>query len=116
MLGTYSPAEIRTALGAALAEGVALPLAGLLFDLRESESITTRTLGDMTANIGFLAYHAGALGNRVAFVVSSSAEDTLVRMAAVDLRTAGVAAAIFHDADVATRWLERTGCEDSSQL
>lgn len=116
MLGTYSPAEIRSALVAALADERARGLAGLVFDLHESRSISTRTLGDMTANTGFLAYHAGSLANRIAFVLPPTIDDTLVRMASVDLGTAGVTTEIFHDIEEAARWLRARASEDSSRL
>lgn len=107
MVGTYSPADMRAALGAALAEPNRPQLTGLIADLRFSESIATRTLGDSTAIIGFLAYHAAALGNRIALVAPETGDDTLVSMASVDLRTGGVDAVSLHDIGEARAWIRR---------
>ena len=107
MVGTYSPAELRAAISAALAEPNRPRITGLISDLRFSESIATRTLGDATAIIGFLAYHAPALGNRIALVVPENSDDTLVRMATVDLLTAGVDAVSLRDMGEARAWFRR---------
>ena len=107
LVGTYSPAELRAAVGAALAEPNRPRLTGLIADLRFSESIATRTLGDATAIIGFLAYHAPALGNRIALVVPENSGDILVRMATVDLLTAGIDAVAFRDMGEAKAWFRR---------
>ena len=107
LVGTYSPADLRAALGAALGETNRPRITGLIADLRFSESIATRTLGDATAIIGFLAYHAPALGNRIALVVPENSGDTLVRMATVDLLTAGVDAVAFRDMGEAKAWFRR---------
>lgn len=105
LTGIYSPSEIRAAFVAALAEPRQRPLSGVLVDVRESESLATRTLGDITSIVGFLAYHAAAYGNRVGLVVRGDAQYAVVRMAAEDLHTAGIAASVFRDADEALRWL-----------
>jgi hypothetical protein len=107
MVGTYSPADLRAALGAALAAPDRPHLTGLIADLRFSESVASRTLGDSTAIIGFLAYHASSLGNRVALVAPAFGGDTLVNMASVDLRTGGVDAVTFADMEEARRWIRR---------
>lgn len=107
MVGTYSPADLRAALGAALAEPGRPQLTGLIADLRYSEAIATRTLGDSTAIIGFLAYHSPSLGNRIALVTPESGDDTLLHMASVDLRTGGVDAVTFRDLGEARAWIRR---------
>ena len=107
LVGTYSPAELRAALGAALAEPDRPRITGMMVDLRFSESIATRTLGDATAIIAFFAYHAAALGNRIALVLPENSNDTIVRMAAVDLRTAGIDAVSFCDISEARAWFLR---------
>lgn len=106
LAGIYPPAHIRAALVAALAEPRSRPLNGALVDVSESQSLATRTLGDMTSIVGFLAYHAAAFGNRIALVVSSDVAYGVVRMAAEDLRTAGIAANVFRDGAEARRWLQ----------
>ena len=105
MVGTYSPAELRAAVGTALAEADRPRLSGLIADLRFSQSIATRTLGDATAIIGFLAYHAPSFGNRIALVVPENSDDTLVHMATVDFQTGGIEASAFHDMVQARAWI-----------
>jgi hypothetical protein len=107
LVGTYSPAELRAAVAAALARTDRPPITGLIADLRFSESIATRTLGDTTAIIGFLAYHAPSFGNRIALVIPENSDDTIVHMSTVDLVTAGVEAGAFRDIDEARRWIGR---------
>ena len=107
LVGTYSPAELRAAVGAALAEPDRPRLTGLISDLRFSESVATRTLGDMTAIVGFLAYHAPSFGNRIALLVPENSDDTIVHMATVDLQTGGVDAASFRDISEARAWMRR---------
>lgn len=107
MVGTYSPADLRAALGAALEEPGRPRLSGLIADLRYSESVATRTLGDSTAIVGFLAYHASSFGNRIALVAPIAGDDTLLHMASVDLRTGGVDAVTFQDMGEARAWIRR---------
>jgi len=107
LVGTYSPAELRAAVGAALADPARPSLTGLISDLRFSESVATRTLGDMTSIVGFLAYHAASFGNRIALVVPENSDETIVQMATVDLQTGGVDAASFRDISEARAWMKR---------
>lgn len=107
MVGRYSPAEVRVALGAALALPNRPRITGLIADLRFSESVATRTLGDATAIIGFFAYHSAAFGNRIALVIPENSDDTLVHMATVDLQTGGVDAVSFRDISEARAWISR---------
>jgi hypothetical protein len=106
LTGIYSLGDIRAGLLAALAEPQPRAPNGILVDLRESESLATRTLGDMTSTIGFLAYHAASYGNRVALVVAGDQQYAVVRMAAEDLHTAGIAASVFRDSNEARRWIQ----------
>ena len=105
LVGTYSPAELRAAVAAALADPDRPRLTGLISDLRFSESVATRTLGDMTSIVGFLAYHAASFGNRIALLIPENSDATIVRMATVDLQTAGIAAASFEDISEARAWI-----------
>jgi len=104
LVGEYGPAEIRAALVAALAERGS-EVAGLLADLRSSESIQDRTLGDLTAITGFLAYHAASYGNRIAILASTEDARERARFGIVDLAASGVITGIFPTVDDATSWL-----------
>jgi hypothetical protein len=105
LVGTYTPAELRAAMGAALADSDRPRLSGLIVDLRFSESVATRTLGDITAIVGFLAYHAPSFANRIALVVPENSNDTLVLMGGADLQTGGVDARTFSDIVEARAWM-----------
>lgn len=107
MAGTYTPADLRAAISAALAEPDRPQLIGLVADLRYSEALATRTLGDSTAIMGFFAYHAPSFGHRMALVAPVVGHDTLLRMASVDLRTSGIDATTFADIDEARAWIRR---------
>ncbi|HET9002433.1 MAG TPA: hypothetical protein VFN39_00405 [Gemmatimonadaceae bacterium] len=107
MAGTYTPADLRAAIGAALADPDRPQLVGLVADLRCSEALATRTLGDATAIMGFFAYHAPSFGNRMAMVAPEAGDDTLLHMASVDLRTSGVDATTFRDIGEAEAWIRR---------
>ena len=107
LVGTYSPAEFRAAVAAALADPDRPRLTGLIADLRFSESVATRTLGDSTSIVGFLAYHAPSFGNRIALVVPENSDDTIVHMATVDFQTGGIDAASFRDISEARAWIRR---------
>ena len=107
MAGTYTPADLRAAIGAALADPDRPQLIGLVADLRYSEALATRTLGDSTAIMGFFAYHAPSFGNRMALVAPEVGDATLVQMASVDLQTSGVDAITFSDVGEARAWIRR---------
>lgn len=104
LVGQYGPAEIRAALLAGLAERGA-GAAGLLADLRSSESIRNRTLGDVTSITGFLAYHAASYGNRVAIIAPTEEAYERAQFGVVDLAASGVATGIFREVDDARMWL-----------
>lgn len=105
MVGTYAPAEIRSAIARALAEPARPIVTGVVSDLRQSESVMTRSLGEITGIVGFLAYHASSFGNRIALVVSNDAAHEVVRMGEVDLGTGGVEARTFRCIDEARAWM-----------
>jgi len=105
MVGSYAPADIRAALAHALAQPERPVVTGVVGDLRHSESITTRTLGEITGIVGFLAYHAPSFGKRIALVVSDDAAHEVVRMGAVDLNIGGVQTGTFRCIDEARAWM-----------
>ena len=106
MVGEYQPSDIRTALVAAIESPDHLGITGLLVDVRQSESIARRTLGDLTAIVGFLVYHARAYGGRVALLASTDIGYGMVRLADVDLVTGGVATRTFRELRDAMQWLK----------
>jgi hypothetical protein len=115
MAGEYLLVEVRIALTAALDDAEPRPVYGLLLDLTQSESISTRTLGDVTSIIGFLTYHAPSFGRRIALVGSSDVTYGVLRMADVDLDTGGVEANVFRNAAEGLRWLKESRSKGASK-
>lgn len=109
MVGNYAPAEIRAAVGRALAEPSRPAVTGVVGDLRQSESVATRSLGEITGIVGFLAYHASSFGNRIALVVADDVAHEVVRMGAVDLGIGGVQTGTFRCIDEAREWMKESG-------
>ena len=105
MAGRYTPSDIRGAIARALSEPARPVITGVVGDLRGSESITTRSLGEITGIVGFLAYVAPSIGNLIAFVVSNEAAHEVVRMGAVDLALGGVETETFRCIDQARGWM-----------
>ena len=109
MTGEYLLVEIRIALSAALDDAEPRPVKGLLADLTKSDSISTRTFGDVTSIVGYLTYHAPKFGYRIALAGSSDVAYGVLRMADVDLDTSGVDAQVFRSAEEGLRWLKESG-------
>jgi hypothetical protein len=106
MAGEYLLVEVRVALSAALDEAESRIVTGLLLDLSESESIATRSLGDITSIVGFLAYHAHAYGRRTALVASTDVAYGVLRLADVDFEAGGVETRLFRSHDDGLSWLK----------
>jgi hypothetical protein len=105
LVGEYGTGEIRAALVAALAEHGS-EVSGLLADIRTSDSIHERTLGELTSIMGFLAYYAASYGNRVAILAATEEASERVRFGAVDLAASGTLTGIFRSLDEARTWLQ----------
>jgi hypothetical protein len=106
MTGEYLLIEIRIALAAALDEAESRIITGLLVDTSASESIATRSLGDITSVVGFLAYHSQSYGRRAALVATSDVAFGVLRMADADFDVAGVDTQLFRSYDEGMRWLQ----------
>ena len=109
MVGRYAASDIRAAVARALAEPGRPLITGMVSDLRSSSSLMRRSLGDITGIVGYLAYVAPSVGNRIALVVSTDAADMLARMWVVDLRIGGVQAETFRCIDDARGWMAGPG-------
>lgn len=105
MAGEYLLVEIRIALSAALDEAESRIVTGLLLDLSDSQSIATRSLGDITSIVGFLAYHAQSYGRRAALVASTDVAYGVLRLTDVDFESAGVDSRLFRSVEDGLSWL-----------
>ncbi len=106
LTGSYTTADVRDGLLSALA-GPAAPrnIRGLLFDVRESTVLATRSAADVRTMGRFLSSQADRFGRRIALVADSDATFGLMRLGAVTLEDQGVDARVFRDAVDATAWL-----------
>jgi hypothetical protein len=107
MTGVYSPADIRAALVAAIAEPENPEITGLLFDVRRSQSIAGRTADEVRAMAMFLAANAQHYGRRLAIIAETDAAFGLMRLGAVGVEQYGVDAQVFRDASEAEAWLKQ---------
>lgn len=106
MAGEYLLVEIRIALAAALDEADSRVVTGLLLDLSDSQSIASRSLGDITSIVGFLAYHAHAYGRRAALVAATDVAYGVLRLADVDFEAAGIETKVFRSVEEGMSWLQ----------
>ena len=111
MIGSYETAEIRSALLEALAHPACPSIVGLLFDVRESRSITGRTADEVRAMAEFLASIADRFGRRMAMLADTDAAFGLMRLGAVGVERHGVDSQVFRNAADADAWLKRDARE-----
>ena len=109
MVGAYQPADIRAALGDALADPGAASPRGLLFDVRGSESLRGRPTEEVRKMGRYLASHGARYGGRLALVASENFAYGLMRLGAASAEAGGVSASVFRDEPSARAWLLATG-------
>ena len=105
MAGIYETSEIHHALDAALADPACPEVVGMLFDVRESQSLTGRTADEVRAMARFLGSRAERFGRRMAIVADSDAAFGLMRLGSVGVEQHGVNAGVFRCAEDASAWL-----------
>lgn len=103
--GTYETAEVREVILAAVTDPRAAGATGLLFDVRHSASIASRTAAEVRAMADFLAAKAERFGRRLALVADSDAAFGLMRLGSVAVEQKGVDARVFRDIADAEGWL-----------
>lgn len=107
MTGIYDTADIRAALGAAIAEPARTEITGLLFDVRRSMSLVGRSADEVRAMARFLAANADHYGRRLAIIADTDAAFGLMRLGAVGVEESGVESQVFRDAREAEAWLRQ---------
>ena len=105
MAGTYEPNNIHRTLSAALADPACPEIVGMLFDVRESQSLAGRSADEVRAMARFLGSQAPRFGRRMAIVADSDASYGLMRRGSVGVEQYGVEASVFRCVDAATAWL-----------
>ena len=103
--GAYETSEVRDAILTAIADPRAAGATGLLFDVRKSASIASRTATEVRAMADFIAANAERFGRRIALVAESDAAFGLMRLGSVTVEQKGVAARVFRDIADAEGWL-----------
>jgi hypothetical protein len=108
--GTYSVDELRNPwLAVAERSDLQLPIACVL-DMRESESVLNRSIGQLRAIADSFVLRAHVTGKRLAIVSSGGARFGLMRMASTWAELAGSEVRVFRDLDEAQAWaLSRLG-------
>jgi hypothetical protein len=107
LVGYYSVDDLKTVLTNAFEDPQRPVVSGMLFDLRDSESIVRRSFNDVMATVDFLARHSAAYGCRVAALTSTEVAYGIVRMGGIDLDNEAVEHREFRVAEDALAWLAR---------
>lgn len=105
LTGRYEPADVRTALHAALDDPRCTSAIGLLFDARGSRSLAERTAAEVRAMAQLLATHADRFHRRLALLADSDVSFGLMRLGAVAVEQQGVETSVFRRLSDAERWL-----------
>jgi hypothetical protein len=106
-VGTYPADEVTRAFRDAIADPNRPPLRALLYDVRESSVITSRSTPDVQAAISFFQSLAPHIGGRVALLASSDAAYGIMRMVAGWAAAAALEAKVFRDRAAALEWAAR---------
>ena len=105
MIGVYVPDDIKKALLQSLADPGVSNAVGLLFDVSQSKSLSTRSRADIVALAYFLAQQADAFAKRVALVAFDDFAFGMMRMGQVTLEDRGVTVEVFREQADARKWL-----------
>lgn len=106
-VGAYPTGEVARVFRDAIADPNRPPLRALLYDVRESTVIGSRSTPDVQAAITFFQSLAPYIGRRVALLATSDAAYGVMRMVAGWAAAAAVDAQVFRDRDDALEWASR---------
>ena len=106
-VGSYEPDEVTRAFRDAIADADRPPLRALLYDVRESAVIATRSTPDVQAAITFFQSLGPYIGGRVALLAAADAGYGVMRMVSGWAEAAGLEAQVFRDRDAALDWASR---------
>jgi len=105
LAGTYSPEDIVRQFLAAIADPDCPNPVALLVDVTRSDSLGTRSPGQIRFVAEFLGSYSKRINGRCAVVASEDLHFGLGRMGSVYSEGVGVEAQIFRDANAARVWL-----------
>jgi len=106
-IGSYAPTEVATAFHLALADPARPRLRALLYDVRESLEVRTRSTPDVRAAVAFFSTLAKEVGQRAALLVSTDVAYGVMRMVAGWAEGSGIDVEVFRDPDEAYAWASR---------
>ena len=106
-VGAYPTADVTRTFRDAISDPERPILRALLYDVRESTVIGSRSTPDVQAAISFFESLAPHIGRRVALLASSDAGYGVMRMVAGWAAAAGLEAEVFRDRDAALEWASR---------
>lgn len=106
-IGTYALTEVATAFRLALADPGRPVLRALLYDVRESQVVGSRTTIEIRDAAIFFSSLGHEVGQRVALLASTDLSYGVMRMLAAWAEDSGIDVDVFRDSDEAFRWASR---------
>lgn len=106
-VGVYATSDVARVFEDAIADPGRPSLRALLYDVRDSSVIGSRTTPDVQAAISFFQGLAPHIGRRVALLASTDAAYGVMRMVAGWAAAAAVEAEVFRDRAAALEWAGR---------
>jgi len=105
--GAYAADEVGLVFRAALEDPARPVLRALLYDVRESAVVATRTTPQVREAVGFFHGLSHQVGQRVALVATTDVAYGVMRMVAGWAEGQDIEVAVFRDPDEALAWASR---------
>ena len=106
-IGSYAPSEVAEAFRLALGDPARPVLRALLYDVRKSEMVGSRTTPEVREAVAFFDSLGTQVGRRVALLAASDVGYGVMRMVAGWAEGRGIEVAVFRDPDEALAWASR---------
>ena len=105
--GSYAPVEVEQAIRLALVDPARPALRALLYDVRASNEIGSRTTPEVRQAVAFFESLSHEVGRRIALLAATDVGYGVMRMVAAWAEARNLDAAVFRDADEAFAWASR---------
>jgi hypothetical protein len=106
-IGDYAVSEVEAAFRLALAEPARPTLCALLYDVRESTGVGSRTTADVREAVEFFDELGHQVGRRIALLAATDVGYGVMRMVAGWAEGCGFDVGVFRDPDEAFAWASR---------
>ena len=106
-IGSYAAEEVELAFRAALGDPAKPVLRALLYDVRDSAVVATRTTPQVREAVAFFHGLGQQVGQRVALVATTDVAYGVMRMVAGWAEGQEIEALVFRDPDEALAWASR---------